>query len=45
MTVASQVKQTLSGLKGIQGTLRTYSVQTTDSETRGAFEDSLVVIG
>ena len=42
MTVASQVKQTLAGLKGVQGTLRIYSTQTRDEETRSMFSEALV---
>lgn len=41
MTVASQVKQTLAGLKGVQGTLRIYSTQTRDEETRSIFSEAL----
>ncbi len=43
MTVASQVKQTLAGLKGVQGTLRVYSSQTQDEETRIAFIEAIEV--
>jgi len=41
MTVASQVKQTLAGLKGVQGTLRIYSTQTRDEEIRSIFSEAL----
>lgn len=41
MTVASQVKQTLASLKGARGTLRVYSTQTRDDETRSEFIDAL----
>lgn len=41
MTVASQVKQTLAGLKGVQGTLRIYSTQTRDKETRSVFYEAM----
>lgn len=41
MTVASQVKQTLASLKGVSGTLRVYSTQTRDEETRAVFKDAL----
>jgi hypothetical protein len=34
MTVASQVKQSLAGLKGVQGTLRLYTTQTQDEEIK-----------
>ena len=43
MTVASQVKQTLAGLKGIQGTLRIYTTQTQDDETKSVFIEALEV--
>lgn len=43
MTVASQVKQTLAGMKGVQGTLRVYSAQTRDEESRKAFNEALTV--
>lgn len=43
MTVASQVKQTLAGLKGVQGTLRIYTTQTQDDETNSAFSEALEV--
>jgi hypothetical protein len=41
MTVASQVKQTSASLKGASGTLRVYSTQTRDEETRAVFADAL----
>ena len=43
MTVASQVKQTLASLKGVRGTLRVYSTQTRDEETRSMFTEALGV--
>ncbi|TYQ16236.1 UNVERIFIED_CONTAM: uncharacterized protein DUF1657 [Acetivibrio alkalicellulosi] len=43
MTVASQVKQTISSLKGVQGTLRIYSNQTRDQETKTVFDEALNV--
>lgn len=43
MTVASQVKQTLASLKGAQGTLRIYSTQTRDEETKGVYNEALEV--
>jgi hypothetical protein len=43
MTVASQVKQTLASLKGIQGTLRIYSAQTQDEETKLVFNEALEI--
>lgn len=41
MTVASQVKQTIASLKGAQGTLRVYSTQTRDEESRSVFTEAL----
>lgn len=41
MTVASQVKQTLASLKGNQGILRQYAVQTKDNETREIYYGAL----
>lgn len=41
MTVASQVKQTLASLKGVQGTLRIYSIQTQDEETVSVYKEAL----
>lgn len=43
LTVASQVKQTLASLKGARGTLRVYSTQTRDEETRLMFTDAIEV--
>jgi hypothetical protein len=43
MTVASQVKQSLAGLKGVQGTLRIYTTQTQDEETKTVFNEALEV--
>ncbi len=43
MTVASQVKQTLSSLKGARGTLNIYSVQTKDDETQSVYRKSLEI--
>ncbi len=45
MTVASQVKQTLATLKGNQGTLRLYMLQTRDEETRLAYRETLAATG
>ncbi len=48
MTIASQVKQTIASLKGARGTLRVYSTQTRDDETRtvftGALEETNIII-
>lgn len=41
MTVASQVKQTLAGLKGVQGTLRIYCMQSRDEETISNFKEAI----
>lgn len=43
MTVASQVKQTLAGLNGIQGTLRAYFTQAQDTETKKVYDEALEV--
>ncbi len=43
MTVASQVKKTLATLKGNQGTLRLYALQTQDEETKRIYEETLVI--
>jgi len=43
MTVASQVKQTLAGLKGVQGTLRIYSSQSQDEESKKVLDDAMNV--
>ncbi len=37
MTVASEVKQTLSSLLGAQGTLRIYSAKTQNNETKNIY--------
>lgn len=44
MTVASQVKQTLATLKGNQGTLRLYKLQTRDEETKLVYKETLEAI-
>ncbi len=41
MTVASQLKQTIASLKGARGTLRIYSAQTRDDETKVVYSDAL----
>lgn len=43
MTVASKVKQTLASLKGAQSTLRIYSTQTRDEETRSVYNEALEI--
>jgi len=45
MTVASKVKQTLATLKGNQGTLRLYSLQTRDEETKLVYNEALETTG
>jgi len=44
LTVASQVKQTLANLKGIQGTLGIYSVKSQDEETKTVFNEAINTI-
>jgi hypothetical protein len=41
MTVGSRVKQSLASLKGIEGTLRTYSVQCSNDEEKEAYLKAL----
>lgn len=41
MTVGSKVKQTLSGLKGIESTLRIYSLQSRNEEEKAIYRDAL----
>lgn len=43
MTVSSKVKQTLASLKGAQGTLRIYSLQTQDKNAKATYEESLEI--
>jgi hypothetical protein len=45
MTVASQVKQTLATLKGNQGTLRLYAIQTRDEQTKLVYNEALEATG
>lgn len=45
MTVASQVKQTLADLKGIQANLRIYSSQTQDEDTVVVYKEALETTG
>ena len=40
MTVVSKVKQTLSSLKGSEGTLRLYSLQERDKEARAIYNEA-----
>jgi hypothetical protein len=41
MTVASQVNKTLATLKGNQGTLRLYALQTRDKQTELVYKEAL----
>ena len=43
MTVASQVKQTLATLKGVQGNLRIYAAQSQNEEAMAAYNEALEV--
>lgn len=44
MTVGSKVKQTLAGLKGIESTLKIYSVQSRNQEERTVYKEQLQVV-
>lgn len=41
LTVASQVKETLNGLKGIEANLRTYSIKSQSRESKAVFSEAL----
>lgn len=41
MTVASKVKQTLANLKGVESTLRLYSLQSSNEEEKGVYAKAL----
>lgn len=41
MTVSSRVKETLAGLKGIQGTLRIYAAKSAEAEAKTAFTEAV----
>lgn len=45
MTVASQLKQTLAGLKGAESTLSIYSLQTRSKEAVEVYKEALHVTG
>lgn len=45
MTVGSKVKQTLASLKGVEGSLRIYSIQTQDDDTKAVYEEAIKVTG
>ena len=44
MTVSSKLKQTAATLRGIESTLRIYSIQTQDEETARAYKEAAGVI-
>lgn len=44
MTVGSQLKQTIAGLHGIQGTFRLYAAQARHDRTRFAFREACKVM-
>lgn len=44
MTVGSKVKQTLASLKGIESTLRIYSVQSRNKEERTVYKEELKTV-
>lgn len=41
LTVASQVKQTLNGLKSIEASLRTYSIKSQSKESKAVYSEAL----
>lgn len=44
MTVASNIKQTLASLKGIESTLRIYSVQSRNEEEKAVYKNQLQTV-
>lgn len=44
MTVASNVKQTLASLKGIESTLKIYSLQSRNKEERNVYKKELQTV-
>lgn len=44
MTVGSKVKQTLAGLKGVESTLKIYSIQSRNQEERTVYKEQLQII-
>lgn len=44
MTVASNVKQTLASLKGIESTLKIYSVQSRNEEEKEVYTEELQTV-
>ncbi len=45
MTVASQLKKTLASLKGNQGTLELYALQTRNEETKAVYTETIKDLG
>lgn len=45
MTIDFKVKQTIASLKGAQGTLRLYSLQTQDKNAKSTYKEALEVTG
>ncbi|MBU5484299.1 DUF1657 domain-containing protein [Clostridium sp. MSJ-11] len=44
MTVASNIKQTLASLKGVESTLRIYSVQSRNEEEKKVYKKELQTV-
>jgi len=44
MTVGAKVKQTMANLKGSEGTLRAYAVQSRDMETKLVFQEAMETV-
>jgi hypothetical protein len=44
MTVASQVKQTLSGLKGIEADLSSLALRTEDSDSKRTLHETMMIV-
>lgn len=45
MTVASQLKQTIAGLKGAKSTLEIYHLQSQDGELKSAYQNASETAG
>ena len=41
MTVGSKVQQTLASLKGIESTLKIYSIQTQDEKAKAIYQEAI----
>ncbi|KPU46001.1 hypothetical protein OXPF_04810 [Oxobacter pfennigii] len=41
MTVASQLKQTIATLKGVESTLKVYRLQSQDEDTKSAYQEAI----